>query len=401
MAKNQKKKLEKKNWQSKFILVGEAKTNDYTYKIDEKAEKSDWIYNSFNLGVDCGPKCGTVYAEMMGGYGAERDNVLYVWGKKEDGSDDFENKFTIDFEDRHDESILETIGDMRFLTIGIEKDKSGKTFAQRFLSEYDAIAYLKENLTDGTVVNVKGDLKYSDYQGKVQVRKEIKSIFLSGAEDASKYYTKFTQTMLLKKDSIGKPDKDKGTLPVNGTILEYTKMWKNKEVKQVIPLTKVFEFEIDITDKTKTQKLVDKVLKVKKGVTEITFEGVFIEGGALVTMTEEDLPEDIRDLIELGAYTLDEALAKCSENTGRERRMVLQKPMIKMVGEEGSKSPVVQKFEQKYSEEDLILEFMTRDDEDEPDNDEPPFETDDDSDEEDNNDGEDTSWLDELGEDED
>jgi hypothetical protein len=70
MAKVEKKKLEKKNWVASFILIGEAKVNQYTYKLDEKSDKSDWVYNMLNLGVDCGEKHGTVYTELMGGYGA-------------------------------------------------------------------------------------------------------------------------------------------------------------------------------------------------------------------------------------------------------------------------------------------------------------------------------------------
>ena len=50
MAKT-KKILEKKNWSNSFMLIGEAKINDYTYKLDAKAGQSDWIYNSLNLGV--------------------------------------------------------------------------------------------------------------------------------------------------------------------------------------------------------------------------------------------------------------------------------------------------------------------------------------------------------------
>src|SRR5690606_25401921 len=134
------------------------KVSDYTYKIDEKSEKSDWIYNALNLGVFCGEKHGVVYAEMMGGYGAERDNVIYVHGKKDDGKDDFENRFTIDWDDRFDEDILDEVGDMCFLTVGLEKDKNDKVFYKKFLSQYDAIVYIKENLTDGMVVNVKGNL---------------------------------------------------------------------------------------------------------------------------------------------------------------------------------------------------------------------------------------------------
>lgn len=372
MAKREKKVLEKKNWSSSFVLVGEPMINDYTYKLDEHSEKSDWVYNSLNLGIYCGEMSGAVYAELMGGYGAERDNVVYVHGKKEDGSDAFDDRFTIDWEDRFDEDILESVGDMCFLTVGIEKDANGKVFYKKFLTPYDFIAYVKENLSNDMVVNVKGTLKYSLYQGELQTKKEISSIILSKIDDPSKYFAKFTQTMLLTKDSIGKPDKDKGVIPITAKVLDYVKMWKNKEVKCNIPYNKGFEYEIDLLDRPLVEKVIDKVFKVKKGVTEITFEGDFVEGGAVVTATEDDIPDDIKTLIELGIYTLDEALAKCSENGGRTRRMVLRKPTIKMVEDsDGNKTPVIQKFERKYEEEDLILDFMYADDDD--DDDIPPM----------------------------
>ena len=191
MAKT-KKILEKKNWSNSFMLIGEAKINDYTYKLDEKAGQSDWIYNSLNLGVYCGETCGTVYAELMGGYGAERDNVIYVHGKDENGKDDFSNKFTIDWEDRFDETILESVGDLCYLTVGIERDKGGKVYYKKFLAPYDMIAYINENLEDGMVVNVKGNLKYSMYNDELQVKKEINSVVLSKVNDSSKYCAKFT-----------------------------------------------------------------------------------------------------------------------------------------------------------------------------------------------------------------
>ena len=108
-----------------------------------------------------------------------------------------------------------------------------------------------------------------------------------------------------------------------------------------------------------SQKVIEKLFKVKKGVTEITFEGDLIEGGALVTATEDDIPDDIKTLIEIGVFTLEEALQKCTVNSGRERRMVIRRPQIKNVeGKDGTKTPVLQKFEQKYDEDDLILDFM-------------------------------------------
>jgi hypothetical protein len=389
--KEEKKKLEKKNWTSTFMLIGEAKINDYTYKIDEKSEKSDWIYNHLNLGVDCGEKFGTIYSEMMGGYGSERDNVVYVHGKKEDGSDDFENRFTIDWDDRFDSSVLDSIGDLCFITVGLEKDKNGKVFYKKFLTTYDAILYIKQNLEAGMVLNVKGNLKYSSYNDNTVVKKEINSVVLSKIDDASKYVAKFTQTMLLQKDSIGKPDKDKNVIPIYAKVLDYVKEMNGVEVKGNVPFNKTFEYEIDLTNKELVQKAIDKVFKVKKGVTEITFEGDLIESGALVTVTEDDIPDDIKELIEIGAYTLEEALTKCTENTGKEKRMVLRKPVIKMVGEDGEKIPVIQKFEQKYSEEDLLLDCLIKKEEPEDSEDDIPFDVNDE--EVTDTDDEEEDWL--------
>ena len=393
--KTEKKKLEKKNWISSFMLVGEAKVNDYTYKIDEKSEKSDWIYNHLNLGVDCGEKYGTVYSELMGGYGADRDNVVYVHGKNEDGTDNFQDRFTVAWEDRFDEDILQSVGSFCFLTVGLEKDKSGKVFYKKFLTPYDAILYVQQHLESDMVVNVKGNLKYSIYNDNVMVKKEINSVVLSKIDDTSKYVAKFTQTMLLQKDSVGKPDRDRGIIPIYAKVLDYVKEINGVEVKGFVPFNKTFEYEVDLTNKELVQKTIEKVFKVKKGVTEITFEGDLIEGGAIITATEDDIPDDIKELIEIGAYTLDEALAKCTENTGREKRMVLRKPLIKMVGDDGQKVPVIQKFEQKYDDEDLLLDCLIKKEEpEEADDDDASFDVED----EDvfGDDDDDTDWLSKL-----
>ena len=95
----------------------------------------------------------------------------------------------------------------------------------------------------------------------------------------------------------------------------------------------------------------------------------------------DDVPDDIKDLIDMGLYSEEEALARCSAGGSRERRMVLQKPYIKLVGED--KTPVVQIFDDKYTEDDLVINLGS-DDED------APF----DADAVDNDD--EMSWLDAL-----
>lgn len=384
MANEKKSGIARSDWASSFSLIGEAKVNDYTYKIDAKSEKSSWIYNSLNLGVDCGEKHGTVYVELMGGYSDERENVIYAHGKDDDGNEDWSKQIIVDWEDRFDESVLEEIGDGSFLTVGLEKTTAGKTYYKKFLSAYDAIAYIQEHLTDGTVVNIRGRLQYSIYNDVTQVRKTIQSIVLSSVDEPSKYRANFTQSILLDKESasLKKIDKDKGVMYVDARVLDYVKELNGVEIKGQYPFAKQFEFEVDLTNPELCKKVVDKVFKVKKGITQITFDGDFIEGGATVTATMDDVPDDIKDLIAIGVYTEEEALEKCSASGSRERRMVLRKPHIKLVGDD--KIPTLQKFEQKYTEDDLVIDIGG-------DEEELPFDEDEDS-----SDDSDMSWLEDL-----
>lgn len=380
---NEKSGIKKTDWVSNFTLVGQARVNDFSFKIDAQSERSSWIYNSMNLGIDCGEKHGTVYAEMMGGYSPDRENIIYAHGKDDDGHDDFSKQMTIAWEDRFDDTVLDEVGGLSFIVVGLEKTTAGKTYYKNFLSEYDAIAYAQEHLEDGMVVNVKGRLQYSMYNDTVQVRKTIQSIVLSSADEPSKYYARFTQSILLDKESasLKNIDKDKGVMYVNARVLDYVKEINGTEIKGNYPFSKQFEFQMDFTKPDLCKKVVDKVFKVKRGITQITFDGIFVEGGATVTATMDDVPDDIKDLIDMGIYSEEEALAKCSASGSRERRMILQKPTIKLVGED--KTPVLQKFENKYDEDDLIID--TGSDED------APFDTN-----EKPSDDSDMSWLDSL-----
>lgn len=354
----EKKVLKRENWVSSFTLIGKPKLNDYTFKIDEKSEKSNWRYSSLNLGVDCGEKFGTVYCEMMGGYSEEGNSVIYAHGKNDDGSDNFDERIVVDWDDRNNDEILETIGDLSFITVGLEKTDKDKTFYKKFLSAYDAIAYIKDHIDENTVINVKGSLKYSTYNDRTQCKKIINSIALSKVNDVSKYAARFTQSMLLDKDSasLKNVDKEKGIMYVDAKVLDYVKEIKGTEIKGQYPFPKQFEYVFpDLTNAEQCKKIMDKLFKVKKGITQITFEGDLIEGGAVVTTTINDIPDDIKDMIDCGIFTEEEALVRCSSNGNREQRMVLTKPFIRLVGDE--KMPVPQIFAEKYTEEDLIFDF--------------------------------------------
>lgn len=361
----EKKVIERKDWVSSFYLVGTPIINDeYTYKINERSNKSNWVYNSLNLGINCGKRHGTVYCELMGGYSEDNANKIFAHGKKDNNSDDFSKQIIVDWEDRFNDDVLEEIGDMSFITVGLERTNKRDVFKKKFLSAYDAIAYVNEHLTNDMVVYVRGNLKYSIYNDTVQVKKNITSIELSIDNKTKeyvsqdKYTARFIQSVLLDKDSasLRDIDKDKGVVYVNARVLDYAKEINGIEVKGQYPFNKQFEFAMDFSKEADCKKIMDKLFKVKKDIDQVTFEGEFIESGATIQATWDDIPDDIKDLVEMGVYSESEALAKCTANGNKERRMVLLRPTIKLVGED--KVPVVQKFVGKYTEDDLAFDYL-------------------------------------------
>jgi len=381
--KKEEVKVALKRGKATFNLVGEARVGEYTYKTDVTSA-SGWQYNTLNLGVDCG-NGNTVYADMMGGFSTKRDNVCYVNSKE-----DFTDRYTIDWEDRFLEPILETIHQMCFIKVGIEKEASGKTFRKQFLSEYDAIAYVQDHLEDGMVINVKGDLKYNIYNDSVQIKKEIKSIFLSKAEP-EEYRAKFIQTILIDEDAVGKFDKETNSYPISARVLDYTKMYGDKEVKTTIPFFREFEIEKNELKPQITKSLLTKFFKVDNGITEIAVEGNIIEGQQTTIVSEDDIPQDIQDLIDIGVYDKEEILNKMAVSGTRVKRYIITKPYVQMVGET-DEDKKVELFitKEKYKAEDLILDFMFKDEDEEEDtstDDETDTSTDDDDDD---------SWLNDL-----
>lgn len=351
-----------------FNLIGGANVTNYTFTMDKESQKSDWIYNQMQLKVNTG-EYGDIKSEMMGGYGSERDNVIYVHGRKDDNKDDFKNSFTIAWEDRFDEEVLKTIGDMCFITVGLEKDENEKVVYKKFLSQYDAIEYIKEHLKDGEIINVKGNLSYQIYNGNLSIKKEITSIALSGAEEKD-FKATFTQTLLVESDGVGKPNKETRTLPITAYVVDFANEFDGKNIIRMvngkkkkgtnIPMVKEFDFKIG-EDIEKAKKMVKYFKAKNKKVTEITVEGIFRQGGNLETqqVTIDDIPDDIKELIELGLYDEKEILDKQAFANGANKspeEMLIIRPKVNMVGDEGNKTPQMAVDPDKYNEEDLYID---------------------------------------------
>lgn len=357
MGKNTERKALKKG-KAAFNLIGKAKITDKTFNIDNSYD-SGWTDNQMYLGVDCG-NGNIVYSELRGGFFPDGDNIIRGFSK--DDRDDIGNRKQVEiaWEDRFDEELLDTIADSSFVTVGVEKDVKGRTVYKKFLSAYDAVDYLYNQLEDGMIVNVKGNIRYNEYEGNVSVKKEITSIALSRAEAEADFKATFSQTILVDSKSIGKKDQEKGTMSLDAYVVDYVGTPKidgeKVAIRQNVVFPKTFEVEINENQEI-TAKMLQRFFKPKKGkVTEITVTGNLIEGAAIVNIAEEDIPEDIKELIAMGLYSAEEAERKCAIGTGsREKRMVVIKPDITYVGQGDERKPMVAFEENKYDESDLYF----------------------------------------------
>lgn len=357
MAKTKERKALKKG-KAAFNLIGRAKVTDKTFNLDNSYD-SGWTDNSMYVGVDCG-NGNTVYAEMRSGFFPDKDNVIRAYSKDEKDDAGKSKSVEIAWEDRLDESLYDSISDSSFLTVGVEKDVKDKTVYKKFLTAYDAVEYLNEHLEDGMIVNVKGTIGYSEYEGNVSTKKEITSIVLSKIDDEADFKATFSQTILVDSKSIGKKNDDKGTMELAAYVVDYVGKPKidgeKIEVRKNVTYPKTFEVAINENPEI-TAKMLQKFFKPKKGkITEITVTGNLVEGGSTVNITEDDIPDDIKELIEMGLYSEEEAEKKIAVgNGGRERRMIVVKPDITYVGTGDDRKPTVAFEDGKYDEDDLYF----------------------------------------------
>ena len=358
MAKTKERKALKKG-KASFNLIGRVKVTDKTFTLDNQYD-SGWTDNSMYVGVDCGDG-NLVYAEMRSGFFPDKENTIRAFSKDDKDENGKSKMVEIAWEDRLDETLFDSIADSAFVTVGVEKDVKDKTVYKKFLTAYDAIGYLSEHLEDGMIVNVRGNLGYQEYDGNVSTRKDITSIVLSRVEDEADFRATFTQNILVDSKSIGKKIDEKNTMELNAYVVDYVGKpkidVKKIEVKQNVTFPKTFE--VAINDKPEiTAKMLQKFFKPKKGkVTELTVVGNIVEGGSVVNITEDDIPDDIKELIEMGIYTEEEAEKKCAvgNNGNRERRMIVLKPDITYVGDGDDRKPTIAFEEDKYDDDDLYF----------------------------------------------
>lgn len=306
---------------SRFQFVGKVKINDKTFALNQKGKNNpNFVFNQMNLGIDCGTQeSNIVFAKMMAGYDTSKDGILYCHGVKQDGEriiDDYEHQIQVPFSKRFEER--DDLGESCYTVIGIVKDVNDKVVPKKFLSQYDAIQYLNENLKDGMVVNVKGTLKYSSYNGKTQTERTITSIWLSNAETKD-FRAGFEQTVWFTQDGFtGEPD-DKGYLTLYGYVVDYY----NKDIKNVCY---PYSISIDTKAMPKYNIIIETYLRPKNpdGVNKVNIEGRFIKTDNTVDITYEELSDDLKKMVDVGLLTQEDALGRAIGSARGESKVVLK-----------------------------------------------------------------------------
>ena len=293
---------------SRFQLLGKVKLNDKTFALNQKGKNnSNYVFNQLNLGVDCGvEEPNVIYAGLLGGYDTVKDSTIYCHGVKTDDNgkvtDDYDTPIQVAFKDRYVER--DDIAESCYIVIGIVKDTNGNTVKKRFLSEYDAVAYLKENLVDGSTVSVRGNLKFTSYQGKTQCKREIVSIWVSTAEQKD-FKASFEQQVWFTQDGFNEQPDEDGFMNIYGYVPDYF----NKDVKNVCY---PFTLAIDTKAMPKYPIIIKNYLRPEKAenVNKVSLEGRWVKTDNSVEITYEDLSEDLKAQVDLGMLTAEEALGR-------------------------------------------------------------------------------------------
>lgn len=384
--------IQRKHWVSRFRLVGRPLITNLTFKIDEQSKRSSYVYNSMNIGIDCGEQYGVCYADMMGGYAPDNPMPIRVHGVSADGKGtDFANRFEVDWEDRNDQDVIDTVGSMDLIKVGLEKKTNGSVYIKNFLSAYDAIQYIMEHLTDDMVVNVIGNIGYHEYNGIVRMRRTITGIYLRENVEPSDFGATFVQTVLLSDTAASLSDIDKDTcrMPVDGIVLDYVREVNGNEIRGQWPYHYSFEFEFNKDRPDTYKRIYDITFKPKKGyLKQTTFEGKFVSVGATKKATWDDVPEETKEFVNMGLYSKEEVLEKLATNGPRVERAIIFRPYQ-------NKDGVLQIFSDTYTEHDVDVSWAY-DNVDGIDDDDIPFDSGASAGDGSIGDDDDMSWLDNM-----
>lgn len=338
-------------------LTGKVKISDKSFQGVQVSQTTGYNYVRINLGLEVS-KGNVVWCELMGGY-SPTNPIIYAMDKSDN------KPTTINWADRLNENIVDSVADFKLHKIGITRDEKGQLEIKKFLSPIDVHDYLQAHLEDGMEVSIRGSFEFSEYKGDTQRKLVIQNIYLPFQPkegEQVQYKAEFTQTILLDEDSfkkISKEEAKEGEVVVSAYVVNYVGKKDGKVVKKNMPFPLPIVVKINKENPELTKKILEKLFNVKKGkVRELTIEGQIIEGyeESEVSSADIELSAEIKELIEMGLYSEEEAKAKMTVRGNKVSKLVFTRPFLKLKDKDDvSKGMDLELDDEKYTPEDLIV----------------------------------------------
>ena len=215
-------------------------------------------------------------------------------------------KMEVDWDDRFDEEIVNTVASYRRYTVDLGEDFGGRC---DFITLYDLMKHLNEYLPkyNGKVM-VTGQFKREWYAKKNTYLDKFKIQNVYAVNEETKSRLGLTMDLYYNKDSVDKGEFDESKkIYLNCYIEQY--MGKD-EGKKMIPMTFVFSAAKYDMDKEKHKKLFDykmSYIDIKnKTMVHIPWDIVLLRGAEEAEFDESMLTAKQKEQIELGLKTLDD-----------------------------------------------------------------------------------------------
>lgn len=239
----------------------------------------------------------------------DKNNIGFVemFGSEQDvirTRDQNNNQIEIDWDDRFDPDVLANVSIKRTIDLGIGD-------RQEFISEFDAIEYLKEHLSeDLPPLMYAGRMTKQFYQGRVFDRFQLQNIYPIPERDGKALSAKLRVNIELayNKDSIDQTDwQDKKVLYIDG----YTPTYIDKDNgTKFVPQRLVFNAsKIDPKNETHMNQLkfrMQFISPVGKKVVRLAWETILVNGAEAVEFDKSMLTDTQKQSIECGLKTLDD-----------------------------------------------------------------------------------------------
>lgn len=335
-----------------FDVVGDITIDAKTITLSQPGKNNpNWIQNVFNPKIEANDG-KSMFMRFSSGYDKVKGKTIFTRNTQD-------AQMEIQFADRTNPNIISLVNEKSFIRLGVNKQKvkddaTGKEYMawnyKQFLDTFDLIQFLQEALPINTKVKVqiRGVVKFSTYNGEVQRNYEIQSMFLlTGNEEVGKEMQpklEFNQSVLLVKDCVDTSKLEEEGIATVSTLV----MVKEKKEFKTIPVKFLMKATND-KQKAMYSKLVELYFNIPEDkVRKMNLECIFEVGYVAGNVSEDELPQEAKDLIELGVYTIEEVV-KMYANKERVDNLLIKRPHMKIVNEK----PVVDMSDEEYTLADL------------------------------------------------